>query len=83
MEIDPSKLSRVTLVDESSRVYEKFQLDVDLSLQDEGRTLKIFVKDSSDPTKKRNNTEFVASMAEMRRRIALGYTGKSRRNVWR
>lgn len=48
MHIDPSKLSRVTLVSEDpaypGRVYEQYGLDVELSVQDDGRTLKIFVK---------------------------------------
>jgi hypothetical protein len=43
MQINNERLSRVTVVDESGRVYERRNLDVRLSLQDEGRTLKVFV----------------------------------------
>jgi len=43
MNIDTTKLSRVTLVEGSKRVYEKFGINVDVMIQDEGRTLKVFV----------------------------------------
>jgi len=42
MNIDTSKLTRVTLVDETGRVYERTDLAVVLSVQDDGRTLKVF-----------------------------------------
>lgn len=41
--IDAQLLSRVTLVDETGRAYERWNLRVQLSLQDDGRTLKVFV----------------------------------------
>lgn len=52
--IDPDRLSRVTLVDyrrnpgsSGSLVYEQRGITVELSVQDEGRTLKVFVTDTS------------------------------------
>ena len=48
MNIDTALLSRVTLVDEGGRVYERFNLKVELSVQDNGQTLKIFVKSKSE-----------------------------------
>ena len=47
MEIDVKKLSRVTLVDKTGRVYERFGINVYLLISDEGRTLKVFVNKKS------------------------------------
>lgn len=51
MEIDEKKLTRVVLVDYRDDrshtyplVYEQWDLSVDLSVQDDGRTLKVFVR---------------------------------------
>ena len=45
--IDTSKVSRVEVIDHSKdgegRVYTKWDVKVELSLQDSGRTLKVFV----------------------------------------
>jgi hypothetical protein len=38
------KVTRVELIDESGRCYVKNPASVELSLQDDGRTLKVFVK---------------------------------------
>ena len=47
MFINPKKLTRVVLVNESGKVYEGWGLRVNLSLQDSETTLKILV--SIDP----------------------------------
>jgi hypothetical protein len=39
-----SKVTRVEVVDETGRVYSKWDCTVELSYQDGGRTLKVFVK---------------------------------------
>lgn len=39
-----SKVTRVEVVDETGRVYSKWDCSVELSYQDDGRTLKVFVK---------------------------------------
>ena len=49
MNIDTAKISRVTLVDENGRVYERWNLDVILSIQDDGRTLKVFASPKVKP----------------------------------
>lgn len=41
--IDFTNISRVTLVDERGRVYERYNLSVVADVQDDGRTLKLFV----------------------------------------
>ncbi len=41
---DTSKVTRVEVVDETGRVYSKWDCSVELSYQDDGRTLKVFVK---------------------------------------
>lgn len=58
MVIDTSKLSRVTVVDErGGRVYERYQADVELQVQDDGKTLKVFVR--HNPTKPRPKGFFI------------------------
>jgi ssDNA-binding replication factor A large subunit len=39
-----SKVTRVEVVDETGRVYTKWNCSIELSYQDDGRTLKVFVK---------------------------------------
>jgi hypothetical protein len=39
-----SKVTRVEVVDETGRVYTKWDCSIELSYQDDGRTLKVFVK---------------------------------------
>jgi len=39
-----SKVTRVEVIDETGRVYTKWNCSVELSYQDDGRTLKVFVK---------------------------------------
>ncbi len=39
-----SKVTRVEVVDETGRVYSKWNCSIELSYQDDGRTLKVFVK---------------------------------------
>lgn len=38
------RVTRVEVVDETGRVYSKWDCSVELSYQDDGRTLKVFVK---------------------------------------
>lgn len=41
------KITRVEVIDSSGRSYSKWDVkDVELSFQDEGRTLKVFLKDA-------------------------------------
>jgi len=44
MKVDTSKVTRVELIDETGRVFSRWNTSVDLSFQDGDRTLKIFVK---------------------------------------
>lgn len=39
-----SRVSRLEVIDENGRVYSRWHCDVDPSLQDDGRTLKLFVR---------------------------------------
>lgn len=41
---NPSKVTRVEVVDETGRVYSQWNCSVELSYQDDNRTLKVFVK---------------------------------------
>lgn len=41
MNID--KVTRFEVIDNDGRVYSKWDIQIDLSLQDDGRTLKVFV----------------------------------------
>lgn len=38
------KITRLTVVDDTGRAYEKWNVRINFSLQDQGRTLKIFVE---------------------------------------
>ena len=42
------KETRLTVVYGDKRVFEKYDVEIEESIQDDGRTLKLFVKDSSD-----------------------------------
>lgn len=39
----PDKITRVCLVDETGRILDKFNVKLDMHLQDDSRTLKIFM----------------------------------------
>jgi len=41
---DNSKVTRFEVIDEYGRVYQKWNCKVELSYQDDGRTLKVFIK---------------------------------------
>lgn len=41
---DISKVTRVEVIDTNGRVYQKWNCNVELSYQDDGRTLKVFIK---------------------------------------
>lgn len=51
MNIDFTRLTRLTIVDETGRILEKWQADIEPSVQDGGRTLKLFV--NHNPSKPR------------------------------
>ena len=56
-EVNPElkNISRITVVNDEGRAFEQFGLkDVEFSLQDDGRTLKVFVK--NDPDFKRDDS---------------------------
>ncbi len=44
MRVDTSNVTRVELIDETGRVFTRWNTKVDLSFQDGGKTLKIFVE---------------------------------------
>ncbi len=46
--MDRRKETRLTVVDESGRVYEKYNIIIDESIQDDGRTLKLFVSHATE-----------------------------------
>jgi hypothetical protein len=51
-------VSRITVVNDEGRAFEQFALkDIEFSLQDDGRTLKIFVK--NDPDFKRDDKSWL------------------------
>ena len=50
-EYDNSKLTRFEVIDENGRAYTKRDCNVELSYQDDGRTLKVFIK----PLNKQDN----------------------------
>ena len=41
---DTSKVTRFEVIDTNGRVYQKWNCNVELSYQDDGRTLKVFIK---------------------------------------
>lgn len=43
-EYDNSKLTRFEVIDENGRAYTQRDCNVELSYQDDGRTLKVFIK---------------------------------------
>jgi hypothetical protein len=44
-EVQQERVTRLTVVDDTGRVYEKWDVAVTLSYQDGGRTLKVFVSE--------------------------------------
>lgn len=39
-------ISRIVVVDENGRIYDRHNLKVEISTQDHGKTLKLFVKEA-------------------------------------
>jgi len=37
-------VTRLEIIDETGRIYSKYDCEIELSLQDNGKTLKVFVK---------------------------------------
>lgn len=52
MEIDPKQVTRVEVIDEHGRAYGRWFVDVDLSVQDAGRTLKVFLTPNAELARK-------------------------------
>lgn len=48
----PDAVTRFEVIDRTGRAYVRYGVSIELSYQDEGRTLKVFVEDSSssEPT---------------------------------
>jgi len=42
--MDENKITRFEVIDESGRVYVRHEVSVELSVQDGGKTLKVFIK---------------------------------------
>lgn len=72
-----SQLSRVTVVDETGIQYERYDLDVELHLQDQGRTLKAFVR--GQDTKRPDGYEDVADIDNGVATVFAAYPG----DTWR
>lgn len=45
---DTAKVTRFEVITEEGRVYVRYGVNVDLSLQDDGRTLKVFLNERLD-----------------------------------
>lgn len=45
---ETSKVTRFEVITEEGRVYVRYGVNVDLSLQDDGRTLKVFLNERLD-----------------------------------
>lgn len=43
MNIKPENITRVEVIDEKGRVYSELNLNVEISIQDGGKTMKVFV----------------------------------------
>lgn len=41
--MDASKITRVEVIDETGRAYTRWDVKAEVSIQDEGRTMKIFI----------------------------------------
>ena len=49
--VDASKITRVEVIDETGRAYVKWNCKVEESIQDQGRTLKLFVSEEDEINK--------------------------------
>lgn len=45
--MDTSKITRVEVIDETGRAYTRWDVKAEVCIQDEGRTMKIFVHDKN------------------------------------
>jgi hypothetical protein len=50
------EITRFEVIDETGRAYTRYNCHIELSVQDEGRTLKVFVK-SDEKGQEQNNGE--------------------------
>lgn len=55
MNIDFSKLTRVTIVNDGGRQFEQYQVNVEPSVQDGGRTLKLFLTSTAQKLTKKES----------------------------
>jgi hypothetical protein len=54
-ELDVSKVTRLEVIDENGRSYTKYRIsDIKFSLQDDARTLKIFLEISNEVSSKKD-----------------------------
>ena len=57
-DLDVSKVTRLEVIDENGRSYVKYRIsDIEFSLQDDARTLKIFLKVSNERTNSRTYSQ--------------------------
>ena len=52
--VDNVKVTRFEVIDENGRVYTKHNCTIELSYQDNDRTLKVFIKSKQDNENRRN-----------------------------
>lgn len=46
--MSPDKVTRIEIIDETGRAYVRWNTKIELSYQDDGKTLKIFVEPQSE-----------------------------------
>jgi hypothetical protein len=69
-DLDVSKVTRLEVIDENGRSYVKYQIsDIEFSLQDDARTLKIFLKVSNEQT----NSVYLNTFWNQRMKSLLEY----------
>jgi hypothetical protein len=56
------KVTRFEVIDESGRIYVKYGVEVELSYQDDGRTLKVFVRSKGEAAEKQVRSEVAAGL---------------------
>jgi hypothetical protein len=58
------KVTRFEVIDESGRVYVKYGVEVELSYQDDGRTLKVFVRSKGEEAEKQVRSEIASGLVD-------------------
>jgi hypothetical protein len=59
-----SRVTRFEVIDETGRIYVKYGVEVELSYQDDGRTLKVFVRSKGEAAEKQVRAEIVAGLVD-------------------